>query len=102
MSRWPTLPAKRKKWEWNWRPLAITILWKSWLRLLPFRIRTFLPIVLLRLAAQNIGRRLTRSLFLGLAIMIAVGVGFSGAVLAFGGLWGVLGVLPHDAGRGLG
>lgn len=39
--------------------------------------------VLLRLAAQNVGRRLLRSLFLGLAVMIAVGVGFSGAVLGW-------------------
>ncbi len=39
--------------------------------------------LLLRLAAQNVGRRLLRSLFLGLAVMIAVGVGFSGAVLGW-------------------
>ncbi len=39
--------------------------------------------LLLRLAAQNVGRRLIRSFFLGLAIMIAVGVGFSGAVLGW-------------------
>jgi len=38
---------------------------------------------LLRLAAQNVGRRLLRSVFLGLAVMIAVGVGFSGAVLGW-------------------
>lgn len=38
---------------------------------------------LVRLAAQNVGRRLLRSLFLGLAVMIAVGVGFSGAVLGW-------------------
>jgi putative ABC transport system permease protein len=39
--------------------------------------------LLLRLAAQNVGRRLLRSLFLGLAVMIAVGVVFSGAVLGW-------------------
>ena len=39
--------------------------------------------LLLRLAAQNVGRRWLRSLFLGLAVMIAVGVGFSGAVLGW-------------------
>ncbi len=39
--------------------------------------------LLLRLAAQNVSRRLLRSLFLGFAIMIAVGVGFSGAVLGW-------------------
>ena len=39
--------------------------------------------LLLRLAAQNVVRRLLRSLFLGLAVMIAVGVGFSGAVLGW-------------------
>ncbi len=39
--------------------------------------------LLLRLAAQNLGRRLLRSLFLGLAVMIAVGVGFSGAVIGW-------------------
>lgn len=39
--------------------------------------------LLLRLAAQNVGRRLLRSLFLGLAVMIAVGVGFSGSVLGW-------------------
>ena len=39
--------------------------------------------LLLRLAAQNVGRRLLRSLFLGLAVMIAVGVGFSGAVVGW-------------------
>jgi len=39
--------------------------------------------LLLRLAAQNVGRRLLRSLFLGFAIMIAVGVGFSGAILGW-------------------
>lgn len=47
---------------------------------------TFRPrarFLLLRLAAQNVGRRLLRSLFLGLAVMIAVGVGFSGAVLGW-------------------
>jgi putative ABC transport system permease protein len=39
--------------------------------------------LLLRLAAQNVGRRLLRSIFLGLAVMIAVGVGFSGAILGW-------------------
>jgi putative ABC transport system permease protein len=39
--------------------------------------------ILLRLAAQNVGRRLLRSLFLGFAIMIAVGVAFSGAILGW-------------------
>ena len=39
--------------------------------------------LLLRLAAQNVGRRFLRSLFLGLAVMIAVGVGFSGSVLGW-------------------
>src|SRR5208283_4296816 len=39
--------------------------------------------LLLRLAAQNVGRRWLRSLFLGLAVMIAVGVVFSGAVLGW-------------------
>lgn len=39
--------------------------------------------LLLRLASQNVGRRLLRSVFLGLAVMIAVGVGFSGAILGW-------------------
>lgn len=39
--------------------------------------------LLLRLAAQNVARRLLRSVFLGIAIMIAVGVGFSGAILGW-------------------
>ncbi len=39
--------------------------------------------LLLRLAAQNVGRRWLRSLFLGLAVMIAVGVVFSAAVLGW-------------------
>lgn len=39
--------------------------------------------LLLRLAAQNVGRRLLRSLLLGLAIMIAVGVALSGAILGW-------------------
>jgi len=39
--------------------------------------------LLLRLAAQNVGRRLLRSVFLGLAVMIAVGVVFAGAVLGW-------------------
>jgi len=39
--------------------------------------------LLFRLAAQNVGRRLLRSVFLGLAVMIAVGVGFSGFVLGW-------------------
>ena len=39
--------------------------------------------LLLRLAAQNVGRRLLRSIFLGLAVMIAVGVGFSGSILGW-------------------
>ncbi len=39
--------------------------------------------LLFRLAAQNVGRRLLRSLFLGLAVMMAVGVGFSGAVFGW-------------------
>ncbi|WP_036285120.1 FtsX-like permease family protein [Methylocystis sp. ATCC 49242] len=39
--------------------------------------------LLLRLASQNVARRLLRSVFLGLAIMIAVGVGFSGAILGW-------------------
>jgi putative ABC transport system permease protein len=46
--------------------------------------------LLLRLAAQNVGRRLLRSVFLGLAIMIAVGVGFSGAILGWSLRDGVL------------
>lgn len=46
--------------------------------------------LLLRLAGQNVGRRLLRSLFLGLAVMIAVGVGFSGAVLGYALRDGVL------------
>jgi len=45
--------------------------------------RRFSRFLLLRLAAQNVGRRLLRSLFLGLAVMIAVGVGFSGAVVGW-------------------
>lgn len=40
-------------------------------------------LLLLRLAAQNVARRRLRSLFLGLAVMIAVAVGFSGAVLGW-------------------
>lgn len=39
--------------------------------------------LLLRLAAQNVGRRLLRSVLLGGAIMIAVGVAFSGAILGW-------------------
>jgi putative ABC transport system permease protein len=39
--------------------------------------------LLLRLAAQNVGRRRLRSFFLGLAIMIAVGVSFSGAIIGW-------------------
>ena len=39
--------------------------------------------ILLRLASQNVGRRLLRSIFLGLAVIIAVGVGFSGAILGW-------------------
>ncbi|WP_245257406.1 ABC transporter permease [Methylocapsa acidiphila] len=37
--------------------------------------------LLLRLAAQNVGRRRLRSLFLGLAAMISVGAGFSAYVI---------------------
>ena len=39
--------------------------------------------LLLQLAAQNVGRRWLRSVFLSLAVMIAVGVVFSGAVLGW-------------------
>lgn len=39
--------------------------------------------LLVRLAAQNVARRLLRSIFLGLAVMISVGVGFSGAILGW-------------------
>lgn len=46
-------------------------------------IRSRARFLLLRLAAQNIGRRLLRSLLLGVAIMIAVGVAFSGAILGW-------------------
>ncbi|TDX59708.1 putative ABC transport system permease protein [Methylosinus sp. sav-2] len=63
--------------------------------------------LLLRLAAQNVGRRLLRSLFLGLAIMIAVGVGFAGAVLgwslhngvltSFSRMGADLVIVPHGA-----
>lgn len=48
---------------------------------MPLRSRA--SFLLLRLAAQNVGRRLLRSVFLGFAIMIAVGVGFSGAILGW-------------------
>ncbi|WOJ88164.1 ABC transporter permease [Methylocapsa polymorpha] len=37
--------------------------------------------LLLRLAAQNVGRRRLRTVFLGIAVMISVGVGFSGFVI---------------------
>lgn len=37
--------------------------------------------LLLRLAAQNVGRRRLRTLFLGMAVMISVGVGFSAFVV---------------------
>lgn len=46
--------------------------------------------LLLRLAAQNVGRRLLRSAFLSLAVMIAVGVGFAGAVLGWALQAGIL------------
>ena len=39
--------------------------------------RSPLRFLLLRLAAQNIGRRRLRALFLGIAVMLAVGVGFA-------------------------
>lgn len=46
-------------------------------------IRSRARFLLLRLAAQNVGRRLLRSLLLGVAIMIAVSVAFSGAILGW-------------------
>lgn len=46
--------------------------------------------LMLRLAAQNVGRRLLRSLLLACAIMIAVGVSFSGAILGWSLRDGVL------------
>ena len=39
--------------------------------------RSPLRFLLFRLAAQNIGRRRLRALFLGIAVMLAVGVGFA-------------------------
>ena len=63
--------------------------------------------LLVRLAAQNVGRRLLRSLLLGLAVMIAVGVGFSGFVTGWSLREGILTtfsrmgadlvVVPHGA-----
>jgi len=46
--------------------------------------------LLLRLAAQNVGRRRLRTLFLGMAVMISVGVGFSGFVIGWALRDGVL------------
>ncbi|HEY1259042.1 MAG TPA: ABC transporter permease [Stellaceae bacterium] len=39
--------------------------------------------LLLRLAAQNVGRRRLRALFLGAAVMLGVGVGFAGFVIGW-------------------
>ena len=63
--------------------------------------------LLVRLGAQNVGRRLLRSLLLGLAVMIAVGVVFSGFVTGWSLREGILTtfsrmgadliVVPHGA-----
>jgi putative ABC transport system permease protein len=63
--------------------------------------------LLVRLGAQNVGRRLLRSLLLGMAVMIAVGVVFSGFVTGWSLRQGILTtfsrmgadliVVPHGA-----